>query len=144
MPNLELSPKQVNMFVDVFLLGNEIGANEDTSAVVRLIKQLRPAEYRLVVVEAWQLIRAQDFITARQLLEQADAANPKQPMLKVLLAFCLLSQGDSLWQSYLEDIRYLQASEEVQTIARTLEEFAQNCPVGASGQQMGVMASLLT
>jgi thioredoxin-like negative regulator of GroEL len=143
MTQLALSQQQVNLFVDIFLLGNELKASEDTSAVVRLIKYVRPNEYSLVVVEAWQLIRAQEFVSARQLLEDADAANPKQAMLKVLLAFCLLSQGDSLWRSYLDEVRYLPASDDVLTMVRTIEEFAENCPVGVSGPQMAVMASLL-
>ena len=143
MTQLALSQQQVNLFVDIFLLGNELNASEDTSAVVRLIKHVRPNEYNLVIVEAWQLIREQNFSSARQLLEDADAANPKQAMLKTLLAFCLLSQGDSLWRSYLDEVQYLPASDDVLTMVRTLEEFAQNCPVGASGAQMAVMASLL-
>jgi thioredoxin-like negative regulator of GroEL len=143
MTQLALSQQQVNLFVDVFLLGNELNAAEDTSAVVRLIKHVRPNEYSLVIVEAWQLIRAQEFAIARQLLEEADNTHPKQAMLKTLLAFCLLSQGDSLWRSYLEEAQTLSANEDVSTMVRTLEEFAQNCPVGASSQQMAVMASLL-
>ena len=82
MTQLALSQQQVNLFVDIFLLGNELNASEDTSAVVRLIKHVRPNEYNLVIVEAWQLIREQKFFSARQLLEDADAAHPKQAMLK--------------------------------------------------------------
>jgi thioredoxin-like negative regulator of GroEL len=143
MTQLALSRQQMNLFVDVFLLGNELHAADDTSAVVRLLKRVCPGEYSLVVVEAWQLIRSRQFTAARPLLEEADAANPKQPMLKALLAFCLLAQGDSLWRSYLDEVHSLPPNDDVQTIVRTLEEFAQNCPPGATGPQMAIMASLL-
>lgn len=126
MPHLELSPQQVNLLVDVFLLGNEVQASEETAAVVRLIKQVRPAECGLAVVESWQLIRAGRLAQARQLLEDADAATPSQPMLKALLALCLLSQNDSLWQSYLDELRFMQADDEVQAMVRTLEAFSQD------------------
>lgn len=126
MPHLELSPQQVNLLVDVFLLGNEVQASEETASVVRLIKQVRPTECGLAVVESWQLIRAGRLAEARQLLEDADAATPSQPMLKALLALCLLSQNDSLWQSYLDELRFMQADDEVQAMVRTLEAFSQD------------------
>jgi thioredoxin-like negative regulator of GroEL len=143
MSHPELSTKQVDLFVDLFMLGNELDALGETSSLVRLVKKVRPHEYRLVVVEAWQLIRARYFPAARAMLEAADIANPGEPMLKVLLALCLMSQGDSLWRSYLDEVQYLPANEDVRTMVQTLEEFAQNCPMGASGSQMAVMATLL-
>jgi thioredoxin-like negative regulator of GroEL len=143
MTPFEIPPKQIDQFVDLFMLGNELNAFDETASLARLVMKLKPEAHRLVAVEAWQLIRASKFPAAREMLEAADAANPREPMLKALLALCLMSQGDSLWQAYLEELRCLPAQDETQTIARVLEEFVQNCPPGANGHQMSVMATLL-
>jgi thioredoxin-like negative regulator of GroEL len=139
MSTLELNPKLVNMFIDIFLLGNQVQSHTDTGTIVRLIKQARPNEYNLAVIEGWQLIGAKDYVAARQLLEDADSANPEKPMFKALLAFCLMLQGESMWQSYAREVSELPPDEDALAVVRVLEELADSVPGSVSPQQLAML-----
>jgi thioredoxin-like negative regulator of GroEL len=139
MSTIELNPQLVNMFVDVFLLGNQVKAHEDTTTIVRLIKLARPNEYNLAVVEGWQLIGAKDYVAARQLLEEADSAKPDTPMFKALLAFCLMLQGESMWQSYAREVSELPPHEDALAVVRVLEELTESVPSNVSPRQLAMM-----
>jgi hypothetical protein len=136
MSELKIDTKLVNMFIDLFLLGNQQKAHEDTTTIVRLIKLARPSEYNLAVIEGWQLIGSKDYVGARQLLEEADMSNPGTPMFKALLAFCLMLQGESVWQSYALEVNNLPPHEDALAVVRALEELSDNLPSFASPQQI--------
>jgi hypothetical protein len=61
----------------------------------------------IAVCEAHQHMREKRYRTAREVLEEADAAMPGHSVLKAMLALAHFAQGDALWQAYAEEARRL-------------------------------------
>jgi thioredoxin-like negative regulator of GroEL len=116
-----ISPAAVDLLIDAFMIGSQIGLSDDTLVVLRTVRHCRPKAIDLVVPEAWQLIGKRHIPAARQLLETADAEAPGRPAIKALLATCLFFSGDGLWQAYLAEARALNPDQDVMKMIGALE-----------------------
>ncbi len=116
-----ISPAALDLLIEAFMTGTEIGRCDETLVVLRTVRQFRPQAIDLVVPEAWQLIGKRHMPAARQLLESADAEAPGHPAIKALLAVCLFFSGDGLWQAYLSEARALNPDKDVLKMIDTLE-----------------------
>ncbi|AKJ27829.1 HrpB1 family type III secretion system apparatus protein [Caldimonas brevitalea] len=118
----QLPKPLVDLLADILVLGNELSASEDTLAVLRLIRKVRPKLQELAVMEAWQFIHAQDYASARRLLEDADRTGPPDAMVKAMLATCLYAEQDSLWQGYADEARALPADAETLDLLAAIDK----------------------
>lgn len=116
-----VSPEVLDLLIEAFITGNEIGRPDETLVVLRAVKHFRPEAIDLVVTEAWQLIGKRHMPAARQLLESTDAESPGRPAIKALLAVCLFLSGDGLWQAYLAEARALNPNKEVLAMINALD-----------------------
>lgn len=123
MNSVPLDKRLVEALVGVFLVGNELEANEHTLSVVRGIRSLRPDLPLLAVAEAQQLCNCNDLQAGRILLEETDALNPDSPAVKAMLAYVLRMQRNGLWQAYAKEARGLPADPTVNGILDCLDRF---------------------
>jgi hypothetical protein len=92
---------------EVLRLAETTPAGDADEALLRLFRVLWPEQTILIIGQASRLWAAAHYRAARELLEQADAAHPRDPLIKAWLALTLLSLRDGLWQSYVEEVRIL-------------------------------------
>jgi thioredoxin-like negative regulator of GroEL len=97
----------LDLLVDVMTLGSEEGASTETVALLKFVKTLRPQNWNLDVMLSWQYIAMKQYPAAREILMALDETQPEQASVKAAISFCLLHQGDALWQAYLEDAKRL-------------------------------------
>jgi Bacterial type III secretion protein (HrpB1_HrpK) len=94
--------------------------DDDVSAIVNLMRFVRPADVGLVVTQALQKLRSLDFLAARAFIEDAERQFGDQADFKALMALCLHMQNDPLWHSFANEARNMpdnaQALELIQVI----------------------------
>lgn len=118
----------VDAFAAVFYVGSDIEADEQTLAVLRAIRRLRPDSPKLAVVEAQQLVESGDLQSARLLLDHADQHSPDTPIVKAMLALVLQQQRNGLWQAYAQEARNLLPDEKALSILECLDRIARGEP----------------
>ncbi len=138
-----LSRQDFSLLVDAWLLGNEVNSASDNATIISTLQYADPANTGLAISQAWQLIRLHKYAAARELLMTADLNAPGKAIIKALTAFCLMLQGDSLWQSYLDEAKALPPSDEADAIVHALGEFIQTCPPGVAGADLASLAGEL-
>lgn len=96
-------------------------AADDALAVLRLLRQQRPAAPEPIVTEAMHIHRAGDAVAARGLLEEAYSLHPGNAFVKASLALILFSQRDSLWESYVNEVKALPRDDQAMAIVAGIE-----------------------
>lgn len=114
----------VEALAAVFYVGSDIEADEQTLAVLRAIRRLRPDSPKLAVVEAQQMIERGDLQSARLLLDDADQRSPNTPIVKAMLALVLQQQRNGLWQAYAQEARNLPPDDKVSSILDCLDRIS--------------------
>jgi predicted Zn-dependent protease len=135
MKSSELPPQLISLLADAFQLGSTHGCREETVAVLKLLRHVRPDASPLTLIEAWSLIEMGRLSAARELLEAAEATNPGDPMTKAILVMCLYLQGETLWQAYAGEVHQMADNEEALAVVTAIEEIAQSIPVGRGSRQ---------
>lgn len=118
----------VEALVAIFSLGSELAADDQTLQVLRAIRRLRPQLHQLALVEAQQLVEARDLAGARLLLEDLDARQPDNAMVKAMMAMVLQQQRDGLWQAFAQDARALPPDPRAQVIIDSLDRISRGAP----------------
>jgi thioredoxin-like negative regulator of GroEL len=106
---------------DVLSLGMSHADNRDLTAVLRLLREVRPKALEIVLVLAWELLKGLESDEARRLLEEADFQHPDNPRIKATLASVLFFTDVSLWKSYAAEVRRLPHDEEAAAILAAIE-----------------------
>jgi type III secretion protein HrpB1 len=110
----------VDLFADIFSFGAMHGKLGDIQTLLNFMSAQYPEVAQLIAAKADILLRVGSYSEARQMLEAADQRTPNTPILKAMLAFCLLAQNDSLWESYARDTMALPNDEAARTIVQAL------------------------
>ncbi len=115
--NEEIAP----ILFDVLALGMNKSDNKDLTAVLRLLREVRPKALEIVLVLAWELLKGLECDEARSLLEDADFRHPGNARVKATLASVLFFTDVSLWKSYVAEVRSLPHDEEAAAIVAAIE-----------------------
>jgi Bacterial type III secretion protein (HrpB1_HrpK) len=91
-----------HMFCDVLSIADK---GDDGSALVNLLRFLRPNDPGLIIAQAVQKLSKSDHLAARALIEDAERQFGDKADFKALMAVCLYLQSDPLWHSYANEVR---------------------------------------
>jgi predicted Zn-dependent protease len=143
-----LSKSLTDVFTSVLLVGREAAKPTQALAVLRLLRQVNPAMPDIAAFEAQQHLRAKRYRAARELLEEAEAANPQNSLLKAMLAVTLFMQGDPMWEAYVKEARQLPPHELATSLLKALEAALnrEHTPSGAepeAPQSPGLLPEML-
>lgn len=105
----KLPKSQIDMFADIFTFGLEFGATTDVKYVLDVMGLVYPHLPQIVAAQADIALRMGNFNEARRILEEANERMPDVPILKAMMAFCLMAQDDGLWQVYAREAMALPA-----------------------------------
>jgi predicted Zn-dependent protease len=120
MPTPKLPKPIVDIFADIFSLGHTYGKVGEIHTLLNFMSSMYPDIAQIVAAKADILLRIGDYREARAMLETADIRTPNTPILKAMLAFCLLAQNDNMWESYANETMALPVDEAARTIVQAL------------------------
>jgi len=120
MPTPQLPKVIVDMIADIFTVGVEHGKMIDIQTLLNFMSSMYPNVAQIIAARADILLRVGNYKEARLLLEDADLRIPQSPILKAMLAFCLLAQNDPLWESYARETMELPEDQAARTIVKAL------------------------
>jgi thioredoxin-like negative regulator of GroEL len=118
----QLDNSLLKLLFAIFSIGTELDAADDTLAVLRLLRQQRPAAPEVIVTEALQILQAGDAVAARLLLEEADSLHPGNAFVKASLALTLFGQRDSLWEAYVNEVKALPHDDQAMAIVAGIDK----------------------
>ena len=98
----KLPRELMHLLCDVLSISDK---RDDASAIINLMRFLRPTDTALVVAQAMQKLSASDHLAARALIEDAERQFGELADFKALMAVCLYLQRDPLWHSYANEAR---------------------------------------
>lgn len=124
MISTQLDNSLLKLLFAIFSIGTDMEADAagDALAVLRLLRQQRPAAPEVTVAEALQLLRTGDAVAARLLLEEADTLHPGHPFVKASLALTLFGQRDSLWEAYVNEVKALPHDDQAMAIVAGIDK----------------------
>jgi predicted Zn-dependent protease len=120
MPIPKLPKPVVDMFADIFSLGHTYGKVGEIHTLLNFMSSMYPDIAQIVAAKADILLRIGEYREARTMLEAADLRTPNTPILKAMLAFCLLAQNDNLWEGYANETMALPPDDAARTIVQAL------------------------
>lgn len=98
-----LPPAQMKIIVAAHVLSDKYGAHADTGRILAVMAASVPDRPEIIAAQGRNLLIAKQYVEARELLERGEAANPRNAVLKSLLALCMYIQNDSLWEAFAEE-----------------------------------------
>jgi len=117
-----LPQAQLDLFTVLFMLGNSIGSERDTRAILELLNRVRPDLPLIAASLARQINLCGDYQSSRLLLEEADRQGTAHPVVKAMLALTLFSQGDRLWEAYAGEVKAMEPDEIALGIVNAMEK----------------------
>ena len=121
-----LDPSILRALAAVYYAGTDLCLAHDTLAVIRVLRPQRPDVPQAAVAEAMQLAQIGDRPGARLVLEEADARNPRNALIKATLALVLYWQRDSLWQAYADEVAALPPDDKALAVLASIQKMIDN------------------